>query len=397
MPRIALHYVLPACLALTACTGTTNSMSRGEPDASNDARAGSGGEGGRDSGADARLDAPISQTGWLTVRGNKITTADGKPLRVRGANLGDTRSCNACTGGAPNPDGLKRWADELVDNWGATFVRFLLESYQSSEGYRTHYRNIVDDPGYYADIQEVVNHITSKPGVYVMVTMFIDSTMNQRDTGPHSEWPTEATMGVYRKLAEAFAENPQVLFGLMNEPHDPPALNSELAGVFNRAITEIRTVEKARRVPQHIIVAQAAQEYARDVSYWITNPLTAEGGTNIAYEIHPYNPKTDFDRLVVQPSQRVPLIIGEFGPFSLGPEFTMDDDDILALMDLAEENDIPYAGWMFHQRCPPSMLKDEGTAAYDGCGFVGAGTAFTWQPTAWGTLFKNRLAQPWRQ
>jgi endoglucanase len=401
MPRSALcKWFLPCYLGylgLSACTGTTSAArSIEEPDAGSDASAGAGGSaGGRDSGSgDARQDVQSPAARGLSVRGNKITTSDGKPFRGRGTNLSDTRSCNACTWQSPNADGLIAWSDELVERWNANFIRFLLESYPSAEG-RAHWKSLMDDPQYYADIQKVVNHITSRPGVYVMVTLFMDPSMNPRGLGPRAEWPTEATLPVYRKLAEAFAGNPQVLFGLMNEPHDTRENNPQLAAIFNRAIEEIRKVEKARGVPPHIVVAQATQDWARDLSYWVDNPLTAGGGTNIAYEMHAYNPKEDFERLIVQPSQRLPMIIGEFGPFEESG-IRMDESDILALMDLAEANDIPYIAWNFHQRCPPNMLEDVGGVDYDGCGFVGAGTTFRWQPTAWGRLVKSRLATPWR-
>jgi endoglucanase len=383
--------------AAGACTTTTGSSPEvSGVDASQDAAGSGGSSGAGGSGAvdGSSADAPPPPSAGLSVRGNKIVNSDGTPFRGRGANLHDTRSCNACTWSAPNPRGLMAWSDELLDRWHANFVRFLLTAYESSEG-RAQWRGLLDDPQYYADIQAVVDHMTAKRGVYVMVTLFTDPTMEPRGTAPHAEWPTEATLPVYRKLAEAFYDNPKVLFGLMNEPHDPPANNSDLAEIFNKAIEEIRTVERARGVPEHIIVAQAPQNYARDLTYWLSNPLTAGGGTNIAYEVHPYNREAEFDALVVQPAKRLPVIIGEFGPAGDGSSVYMTESDAEELMRVAEANDIPYLAWSFHQRCPPNLLEDEGQAGYDGCGFVGAGTVYRWPPTAWGTRVKNRLAQPW--
>jgi hypothetical protein len=390
-------------LGATACTGAmSSSPALGKADASGDSRAGSGGAGG--SGGSAAADSSTvsdgssrdSQAGssaWLSVRGNKILTGDGKPFHGRGANLADTRSCNACTFQNPNPQGLMAWSDELLDRWHANFVRFLLDSYPSADG-RTQWKSLLDDPQYYADIQTVVDHMTSKAGVYVMVTLYRDPSMGPRGTGAGAEWPTEATLPIYAKLAEAFYDNPKVLFGLMNEPHDSASRNPALATIFNEAISAIRDVERSHGSPAHIIVAQASQNYARDLSYWVANPLTAAGGGNIAYEVHPYNPESDFDALVVQPAKKLPVIIGEFGPFDLGG-VQMVESDISALMRIAEANDIPYLAWMFHQRCPPNLLEDRGDTDYDGCGFVGAGTTYRWPATAWGTQLKNRLATPW--
>ncbi|MGZ5966435.1 MAG: hypothetical protein ACXWP4_02120, partial [Polyangiales bacterium] len=88
-----------------------------------------------DAGTDAAPEAGMSGA-WLTVKGNRILLPDGKPFHGRGANLHDTRSCNACTSLDPDEPGLERWADELLDQWKANFVRFDLEAYAADDGYR---------------------------------------------------------------------------------------------------------------------------------------------------------------------------------------------------------------------------------------------------------------------
>jgi hypothetical protein len=321
---------------------------------------------------------------WLTTKGNRILKGDGMPFHGRGANLFDTRSCDACSFQPPNPTGLKAWADELIDNWKANFIRFNLMSFPESGG-RVQWKSLLDDPQYYADIQTVVNHMTSKPGVYVMVTLFVDPSMVPSGQA-HATWPTERTLPVYKKLAEAFVNNPRVLFGLMNEPQDPPSENAALAQIFTKAIDTIRTVEAAAGTPQHIIVAQATQTWARELTYWLANPL----GLNIAYEIHPYNPPADFDRLLVQPAKTLPVIIGEFG-FSEYQTIAQ----ARTLMEVAEMNGVPWLAWSFHQRCDPNLLEDEGGTGYDGCGLTGAGSVYRWPPTEWGKAVKDRLAMPW--
>jgi len=327
----------------------------------------------------------VDDSAWLHTDGNRILTAAGAPFRGRGANLHDTRSCDACTTLAPNPEGLMAWGDELTDNWGANFIRFNLWSFRDDGGFRAHWQSLLDDPDYYEDVQAVVNHLTSKPGVYVMVTVFIDASMIP-DGELHATWPTQDTLPVYEKLAEAFVDNPQVLFGLMNEPHDDASENDALADIFQQAIQTIRAVEDANGTPQHIIVAQATQLWARDLSYWIANPL----GENIAYEVHVYNPASDFEWIVVEPSAQLPMIIGEFGHHQY---MTLEDAELL--MQVAEENGVPWLAWNFHQRCDPNLIQDVGGDGYDGCGFEGAGTVFTWQPTEFGNLVKQGLARPW--
>ena len=85
---------------------------------------------------------PESQnTGWLYTRGNSIFISDGQIWQGRGANLQDTRGCNACTWDQPNTAEVKRRIDHLTGVWGADFIRLTLESYEYSQG-RTHWQGI---------------------------------------------------------------------------------------------------------------------------------------------------------------------------------------------------------------------------------------------------------------
>lgn len=327
--------------------------------------------------------APLSE--WLQVSGNQILNGDGTPFHGRGANLHDERSCEACSFMPANPDGLDRWSDELIDNWHANFIRFLLSAkaapFNSSEA---QWMNLVDDAQYLADIVQNVGHMASKPGVYIEVTLFADPTMKDNNGDFDSEWPSSLgdTNTRYTKLAEAFYDNPRVLFGLTNEPHGDSSHDAALAAVYQDAIAAIRAVEDAHGTPHHIVVVQAPEGYARDLSYFVAHPLT---GDQIAYEIHPYNPQTDFPSLVVTPSMTLPVIIGEYGPAN------MSDADIMALWQTAQQHGIPYLGWVFHMRCPPNMLQD---TASDGCG-LDAATGYDFPRTAWGDMLKAHLATPW--
>jgi hypothetical protein len=351
-----------------------------------------GGSHGKSDAPAANGDTPIGDTGggsaseWLDVVGTHIVHADGTHFHGRGADLHDERSCEACSFMPPDPAGVDRWSDELIDSWHANFIRFLLSAkaapFNSGE---LQWKSLVDDPQYLADIIENVTHMTSKPGVYVEVTVFMDPSMKPETNDPDSEWPSSAgdTLPVYRALAEAFYSNPRVLFGLTNEPHGPANQDAALAAVYATAIQAIRAVEDSHGTPHHIIVAQAPENYARDLTYFVANPLA---GDRIIYEVHPYNTSADFDRLITQPAMHLPIMIGEYGPAGV-----MTTADIQALWPVAQAAEVPYIAWVFHQRCPPSMLQD---TASDGCG-LDASTGYNFPRTAWGDLIHDHLATPW--
>ena len=332
------------------------------------------------SAGDAHDASPPSE--WLAVQGNQILTGDGKPFHGRGANLHDTRSCNACTSlpeDATLVAEVKRRADELTGAWHANFVRLDLEAYAADDGYRKQYKGILDDPTYLANTKAIVTHLASKPGVYVLLSDWTDPTISV------VEWPTAATRQVWTKLAKTFKDEPRVLFGLVNEPHDDPSKNDQLWTAMNDTVQAIRDAEKKAGGRQHLVVVQGTHEYARHVDYYVTHPITAGGGTNIAYEVHVYNPTKDFDAMFIQPSKSIPVIIGEYGPFTAPP---MTIADITNMMNAAEQAGVPYMAWSFHQRCPPNLYED---VPGGGCGI-----GVPMKPTApFGELVKARLAQPW--
>jgi hypothetical protein len=322
---------------------------------------------------------------WLVVRGNRIVHGDGRAFHGRGANLHDERSCEACSFAPRVPAGVDRWSDELINNWHANFIRFLLASKAAPYNmYEQQWQSLVDDAAYYQDVQSNVAHMTAHAGVYVLVTLFADPTIKDENADYDSEWPGSLgdTDARYRLLAEAFYANPQVLFGLTNEPHTTADHDAELATRYQSAIATIRAVEDAHHAPHHIVVVQAPEGWSRDLTYFVAHPLP---GDNIAYEVHPYNPATDFDRLIVQPARTLPVVIGEYGPEN------MTDADIRALWTTAQANEVPYIAWNFHMRCPPNLLQD---TASDGCGLA-ASTGYAFPRTAWGDMLHDHLATPW--
>jgi len=358
--------------------GTDSGSGTGGQPASDAARSdapGAGGSGVTDGGAtrdaapersdDARTTDDAGAAAWLFTSGNRLYRG-ATVFRGRGANLHDTRSCNACAYAAPNVAEINRRADELVDRWKANFIRLDLESSPSADN-RVQWQGVLDDPSYQADIQNIVSHVASK-GAYVLLSLWIEPTTTV------NELPTDATFAVWRKLADLFKNEPRVLFGITNEPRNDP--DDTVWAAMNDAAAAIREVEAQSGTPQHIIAVQGTQQWGRRLDYYLTHPITAAGGTNIVYETHVYDPASEFNGLFEVPGQTLPVIIGEFG-----------EQDADALMQRAEAAEIPYLAWSFHGRCPPNLLVDNSGG--------GCGVGMDLVPTAFGQKLKTRLATPW--
>ncbi|MFH2010825.1 MAG: cellulase family glycosylhydrolase [bacterium] len=314
---------------------------------------------------------------WLYTSGNKIYSPDGQVWVGRGANLHDTRSCNACTWGAPDVAEVNRRVDALVDDWGADFMRLTLESYGSADG-RTHWQSFTDDADYLADILEIVDHIGTKPGAYVLVSLWIHPTFDGLG------WPTAATVTAWEALAGALLDYDYVLFGLVNEPESNFDGSQDAAcwAAMNDTVQAIRDVEDAAGSPHHIVAVQGTRAWARVLDYYVANPITAGGGDNVAYETHVYDPTADFADRFETPSQTLPVVIGEYGPAS----GYMDLVDCQNLMDSADTLQVPHLAWTFHMRCPPNLLVENSGG--------GCGVDMALEPTEWGQLLMDHLATP---
>jgi hypothetical protein len=338
-----------------------------------------------DSDTDTDGDTDTSTTSglWLETRDNKIYYSDGTVFRGRGANIHDTRGCNACTWSEPRVEEVKRRIDALVDDWGANFMRLLSESYGSADG-RVHWAGPLEDPDYLQDLVDIVHYIGTKPGVYALVSVWIHPDLDSMG------WPTEDLIPVWEALAGALLDQPHVLFGICNEPQSnyDGSDDAEVWDRMNRVVEAIRAVESANGSPSHIIAVQGTRAWARHLEYYVDHPITAGGGENIAYETHSYLKESEFQRVWIDPSATLPVIIGEFGPADLGGGSTMTIDETITMMDEAEVRDITWTAWTFHQRCSPDLLVDQTGS--------GCGAGMDLEPTEWGTVIKNRLAEPWK-
>ena len=389
---------LSAALSLAwSCVGIPGELEASPPAGQSPGTAGLGSDGGtasapRDAGVEAdagpgEIDAgsPMVDAGrpavdagvagaWLRTQGNRILLPDSAHWHGRGANLHDTRSCSACAGNPSSVAEVNRRMDLLVDEWKANFIRLDLESYAGTG--QVNWASVTSDPSYLADIQQIVAHAMTKPGLYVMLSLWIDPSINAQG------WPTSGTSDAWRVLATAFKDEPRVLFGLVNEPQSNfnGAQDSQVWAAMNSTAQAIRDVEGTG--PKHLISVQGTRGWSRVLDYYLTHPITAGDGSNIVYETHVYDAPSEYAAEFEIPSQTLPVIIGEFGPAS----GYMTEANCTEMMTRARAVEVPHLAWTFHQRCPPNLIQE--TAP-------GCGIGMTLQPTSWGTLFKNALAVPW--
>ena len=334
------------------------------------------------------LSAQVHATDWLTVSGNHIANPDGSVWIGRGANLHDTRSCGGGTAvnGTPLNDSVvgvnevKRRIDVLTDQWKASFIRLALESRRPQDNY-------VADANYRSKVKDIVDHIGTKPGVYVLISIWLDPSLDANG------WPTAATNTILAQLAQDFYSYPYVLYGVSNEPQSnfDGAQDAQVWTRMNDAVAAIRAAESALGPNRHIVTVQGTRAWARNLSYYVANPITAGGGVNVAYETHIYNSPADFaSLLLVSPTRTIPVILGEFGPINdQWNQATV--SDMQTLMDMAKANNIPHLAWTFHQYCPPNLIANTPGVAWNTNSTTPNWIGMPMYPTDFGQLLINNL------
>jgi len=359
------------CAALTGCGGATGTEMDNSP-----------------SNSSMNAPTPNASRGWLSTSGNHIVRAEGEVWMGRGANLQDTRSCGAGTSNAGNPlvddttglNEVKRRVDTLAGEWKANFIRLTLESRRAQDNYIT-------DPNYRALVKEIVDYIGTKPGVYVLVSIWLDPSLDAKGL------PTDGTNKILDQLARDFYNYDYVMFGVSNEPQEnyDGAQDAQVWTRMDSAVATIRTAEASLGSNRHIITVQGTREWARDLSYYVTHPITAGGGVNIAYETHVYNSPNDYDSLFISPGKTLPVIIGEFGP--INDNFHKASvADMETLMSQANTAKIPYLAWTFHQFCSPNLIADQPNMKWDHNTEID-GLGMPHHPTDFGMVLKNNLLQ----
>ena len=329
---------------------------------------------GQNDASHAALAASIG----LHTRGNQILDVNDQVWMARGVNIFDTRGCNACAYNNPDVNEVLRRADTAITQWHANLIRLNLESYASASG-RTQWAGVLQDANYLADIKSIVDHISQYRGVTILMSLLIDPTFNAQ------EIPTPQTAAEWTLLSKTFANYPNVIFGVGNEPHTNSTDSASTIADQNEncwqgmteSVNAIRAAENSAGVAHHLISVQGTLWWARFTAYYEAHPIQSD---NIIYETHIYDNTSVFPTELTQPHQTLPMIIGEFGAWP----GEMDMADCTNLMNLADQLRVPYIGWSFSASCGAAPLLQ--TTTTDTCGID-----MPLVPTAWGTLLKTHL------
>jgi hypothetical protein len=341
---------------------------------------GGAGAGGGSSGAGGGASSARLPLGWLYTVGNTIHVSDGNgggPVWVgRGVNVDDVFLCGYNWGlwmtPAASQAALGGLISTLITDWKSTFFRISLSMNSSPASNPPAVTWTTNLAQYATPMTTVIKGIGASPGVYALVTLRTDGTMNCAGGDTAVCLPTAATDDVYRALVGSFKNDRHVLFGVANEPAGNDT-SVDVKSLMAHAVSVIRAEEDRLGVPHHVVAVQG-KNYTSTLGFYNAAPIAAD---NVVYEYHSYPPTS-----AGYTWSNLPVIIGEYGPDLLGYQATPATATLpnaAALFADLEAKHISSLAWEVspYSDCVPDM--------------VAVTQSGTLTPNAWGSQVKAYL------
>ena len=310
-----------------------------------------------------------SQSRFVTTRGKDLVTADGKPLLLKGINVGNWLMPEGYMfkfKTANSPRLIQTLINELVgEDEGRRFWKTYRENYITQEDIRFikrsgfnsirvpfNYRLFVSDttPAKlegegYQHLDDVVAWC-KKEGLYVILDMHA-APGGQTGDNIDDSWgypflfesveSQELTVSIWRKLAARYRNEPTVIgYDLLNEPiahyFDGAILNPRLEPLYRKIVAGIREVDR-----NHVIFLGGAQW---NNNFKVFGPPFDD---KLVYTFHKYwmevNKGAIQEYLDFREKHNVPLWMGESGENT--------DEWISAYRTLLEGSNIGWCFWPY--------------------------------------------------
>ena len=321
---------------------------------------------------DSRL-APMC----LHTKGKKVLDAGGKRVWLYGVNIASLEW---------NPAGehVEESVNRAINEWQVNLIRLPLAQ-DHWFGKRT---NQMDGGASYRALVDRLVDTCAAGRVYIDLDLHWSDCgrwMNEGGTlGQHS-MPDKNSITFWQDLATRYKNQPNVIFDLYNEPHDvsfavwrdggtvtntPEHKKPGHAKVIYEAVGMQTLYDTVRAAGATNLVAAGGLNWAYDLS----GVLRGYGikGTNLIYETHPYQNKTNWDKNFGDPSWKYPVYIGEWG---FSAHTTNGLGYAQSLMQYARKHKLPWTAWDMHVTAGPPLIKN-----------------WDYEPTVSGQFVKEQLA-----
>ncbi|WP_299291225.1 glycoside hydrolase family 5 protein [uncultured Mucilaginibacter sp.] len=330
-----------------------------------------------------------AQQKFITVKGKEIIDANGKPMLIKGTNLGNwmvpegymfkfkdvssPRLINEAITEAIGPDKTKDFWEKYLNSYVTEADIHYLKStgmncIRVPFNYRLFtnetYLGATDENRGFALLDKLIGW-SKKEGLYLILDMHAAPGGQTGDNIAddygypflfESEVSQDLTISIWKKIAARYKNEPIVMgYDLLNEPiahyFDTAKLNPLLEPLYKKITSAIRTVDK-----NHLIFLGGAQW---DGNFSVFGPSF---DSKLVYTFHTY--WTDVKQEVIQKyidfrnKNNVPIYIGETGENN--------DEWIKGFRELLEKNNIGWNYWPYKKMdAKSSIVQFKQPAGYD--------------------------------
>ena len=272
----------------------------------------------------------------LSVKGNILVGEDNMPVTLRGVSL--------CSLAWHNGVSL---IEQAATDLPLNVVRLPVQSREW---------NRVGAENYIRDYLDPAVASCTKNNVYCVIDWHIIKPWTDENT-------IRKLKEFWRIVAPRYADNPNILYEIYNEPTKPKARTEKNWLAWRKAAQS--WVDMVRAAAPDTVILVGNPHWDQMPSFAVTHPFM---GSNLVYVLHLYpqfKPKS-WDKLFGKASEKIPLFISEWG-WSAAPDnqkkvFAGSREEfgepLRAYLD--ERPQISWSAWSYDPKCGPAMLgKDK--------------------------------------
>ncbi|MGB7747926.1 MAG: glycoside hydrolase family 5 protein [Verrucomicrobiia bacterium] len=313
----------------------------------------------------------------LHTKGKKVLDAGGKRVWLYGVNIASLEWTN---GGEHVEESVNR----AINDWKVNLIRLPL----AQDSWFGKMTNQADGGAAYRSFVDKLVDTCAAGRVYIDLDLHWSDCgkwVNEGGALGQHKMPDKNSITFWQDMATRFKNQPNVIFGLYNEPHDtsfaiwrdggtvtdkPARWNPNQAIVTFDAVGLQKIYDTVRATGATNVVTVSGLDWGYDLS----GVLHGYGikGSNLIYETHPYQNKKNWDKNFGDTSWKYPVYMGEWG-------FPRRNTNGLgyaqSLMKYAGKHKLHWTAWDMHTTAGPTLIKN-----------------WEYEPTVCGQFVKEQLA-----
>jgi aryl-phospho-beta-D-glucosidase BglC (GH1 family) len=278
----------------------------------------------------------VATHGALSVKGNQIVGADGKPASLAGPSLFWSNS------GWEGNEGRYYNADVVAyvqKNWNAGIIRAAIGA-DKKGGYQA------EPEANFARLERVVDAAIAE-GLYVIVDFHAHDA---------HKYP-EVAIEFFEKVATKYGKYPNVIYEIYNEPLNTVDWSTQIKPYAEKVIAKIRAID-----PDNLIVV-GTQTWSQDVDKAAADPL--KNVSNVAYSLHFYagtHKQYLRDKAQIALDKGLALMVTEWGAVNANGDGGLDKTETALWLEFMRKHKLTHCQWALSDKKEGASQLKNGTA-----------------------------------